>query len=165
VLASLNHPSIATIYGLEESNGDCALVMELVEGPTLADRIRVPQSSPSSPAEILPDSRAVLFTIWTASNFNWDNERIGVLSLKTGERRVLVEGGTYALYVASGHLVYARAGELLAVPFDLKRLEVTGPPVSILKGVRMSPITGAASVQIARGLATAHGCCRESADS
>jgi serine/threonine-protein kinase len=41
VLASLNHPNIATIYGLEESNGNCALVMELVEGPTLAERIAV----------------------------------------------------------------------------------------------------------------------------
>jgi serine/threonine-protein kinase len=39
VLASLNHPNIAAIYGLEESNGELALVMELVEGPTLADRI------------------------------------------------------------------------------------------------------------------------------
>ncbi len=39
VLASLNHPNIATIYGFEESNGVRALVMELVEGPTLADRI------------------------------------------------------------------------------------------------------------------------------
>src|SRR5215470_13688895 len=39
VLASLNHPNIATIYGLEESNGNCALVMELVDGPTLAKRI------------------------------------------------------------------------------------------------------------------------------
>src|SRR5215468_10881325 len=40
VLASLNHPNIASIYGLEESNGTCALVMELVEGPTLAERIK-----------------------------------------------------------------------------------------------------------------------------
>src|SRR3954451_4938594 len=39
VLASLNHPNIAAIYGLEESNGVPALVLELVEGPTLADRI------------------------------------------------------------------------------------------------------------------------------
>jgi eukaryotic-like serine/threonine-protein kinase len=39
VLASLNHPNIASIYGLEESNGTLALVMELVEGPTLQDRI------------------------------------------------------------------------------------------------------------------------------
>ncbi len=40
VLASLNHPNIASIYGLEDSGGTRALVMELVEGPTLADRIR-----------------------------------------------------------------------------------------------------------------------------
>ena len=39
VLASLNHPGIAAIYGLEESGGTRALVLELVEGPTLADRI------------------------------------------------------------------------------------------------------------------------------
>jgi serine/threonine-protein kinase len=39
LLASLNHPNIAAIYGLERSNGTTALVMELVEGPTLADRI------------------------------------------------------------------------------------------------------------------------------
>ncbi len=39
VLASLNHPNIASIYGLEESEGVRALVLELVEGPTLAERI------------------------------------------------------------------------------------------------------------------------------
>jgi serine/threonine protein kinase len=39
VLASLNHPHIATIYGLERTPGMTALVMELVEGPTLAERI------------------------------------------------------------------------------------------------------------------------------
>ena len=38
-LASLNHPNIAQIYGLEESGGVRALVLELVEGPTLAERI------------------------------------------------------------------------------------------------------------------------------
>ncbi len=39
VLASLNHPHIAHIYGLEDADGVKALVMELVEGVTLADRI------------------------------------------------------------------------------------------------------------------------------
>ncbi len=39
VLASLNHPNIGSIYGLEESSNHCVLVLELVEGPTLADRI------------------------------------------------------------------------------------------------------------------------------
>jgi len=49
VLASLNHPNIAAIYGLEESGGVRALVMELVEGPTLAERIAVtpPSRRPS----------------------------------------------------------------------------------------------------------------------
>ena len=40
VLASLNHPNIASIHGLEDSASTHALVMELVEGPTLADRVR-----------------------------------------------------------------------------------------------------------------------------
>ena len=40
VLASLNHPNIAAIHGLEETDGIRALVLELVEGPTLADRIK-----------------------------------------------------------------------------------------------------------------------------
>ena len=39
VLASLNHPHIAQVHGLEDTDGIRALVMELVEGPTLADRI------------------------------------------------------------------------------------------------------------------------------
>jgi len=39
MLAALNHPNIAAIHGLEESSGTPALVMELVEGPTLAQRI------------------------------------------------------------------------------------------------------------------------------
>ena len=39
LLASLNHPHVGGIYGLEESKGIVALILELVEGPTLADRI------------------------------------------------------------------------------------------------------------------------------
>ena len=40
MLASLNHPNIATIHGLEQSNGTSYLVMELVSGETLQERIR-----------------------------------------------------------------------------------------------------------------------------
>ena len=43
MLASLNHPNVAQIYGLEEAEGVKALVMELVEGPTLADRVGIGQ--------------------------------------------------------------------------------------------------------------------------
>ncbi|MDE3179081.1 MAG: serine/threonine-protein kinase [Acidobacteriota bacterium] len=50
VLASLNHPNVAAIYGLEESSGISALVMELVEGPTLAERLVVGQGPQSGSA-------------------------------------------------------------------------------------------------------------------
>src|ERR1700680_3870848 len=40
MLAALNHPNIATIYGLEQSNGTSYLVMELVAGETLADHLK-----------------------------------------------------------------------------------------------------------------------------
>src|SRR5213593_4143286 len=56
VLASFNHPHVATIHGLEESSGVHALVMELVEGPTLAERI----SGRAMPLdEVLPIARQI----------------------------------------------------------------------------------------------------------
>jgi serine/threonine-protein kinase len=58
--------------------------------------------------------------------------RIGVYSLETGEQEVLIEGGIFGRYVPTGHLVYVRAGTLMAVPFDLAHLEVTGPPAPVL---------------------------------
>ena len=56
VLASLNHPHIAALYGLEESGDTRALVMELVEGPTLADRL---QAGPMPVDEALPIARQI----------------------------------------------------------------------------------------------------------
>ncbi len=56
VLAVLNHPNIAHIHGLEKSDGVLALVMELVEGPTLADRIA---SGPLLLAEALPIAKQI----------------------------------------------------------------------------------------------------------
>jgi serine/threonine-protein kinase len=87
--------------------------------------------------EILPGGKAAVFTIFTGAGL--ESARIGVLSLETGERRMLVRAGAYARYFPSGHLVYARAGGLQAVPFDLQRLEVTGTPVPVFEGVSMNP--------------------------
>ncbi|MBF8300247.1 MAG: prkC 31 [Acidobacteria bacterium] len=56
VLAALNHPHIAAIYGLEEAEGIVALVLELVEGPTLADRIA---HGPMAVDEALPVARQI----------------------------------------------------------------------------------------------------------
>ena len=56
VLGSLNHPHIAAIHGLEDADGKMALVLELVEGPTLADRIA---QGPIAVAEALPIARQI----------------------------------------------------------------------------------------------------------
>lgn len=56
VVASLNHPNIGTIYGVEDSGGAPALVMELVEGPTLEDRIA---QGPIPLEEALPIAREI----------------------------------------------------------------------------------------------------------
>src|SRR5262249_50968207 len=56
VLASLNHPNIAAIYGIEESNGTRALVMELVEGEDLSERI---SRGPIPIEEALPFARQI----------------------------------------------------------------------------------------------------------
>src|SRR4029453_18950944 len=63
VLASLNHPHIAAVYGLEDAGGVKALVMELVEGPTLADRIA---QGPLPPDEALPIARQIAAALGAA---------------------------------------------------------------------------------------------------
>ena len=84
--------------------------------------------------EMLPGGRAVLFTI-TALTGGLDAAQVAVLDLQTGTRTVLVRGGSHAHYVPSGHLVYAAAGTLRAVPFDLARLETRGTPVPVVPEV------------------------------
>jgi len=85
--------------------------------------------------EILPGGEAVLFTI-----FGRDGWQIAVLSLGSGEQKILLEGGRQARYANTGHLVYeVGSGALMAVPFDSERLEVTGDPDPLLQGVRNNP--------------------------
>jgi serine/threonine-protein kinase len=84
--------------------------------------------------EMLPGGRAVLFTV-TALTGGLDAAQVAVLDLQTGTRRMLVRGGSHAHYVPSGHLVYAAAGTLRAVPFDLARLETRGAPVTVVSDV------------------------------
>jgi serine/threonine-protein kinase len=99
--------------------------------------------------EVLPGGRAVLFTVKTAAGF--DEARIAVQPLgPAGEPKVLIQGGTHARYAASGHIVYGRAGGLLAVPFDLERLEIRGAPLQVVQGVAMDPRRGVAHFALSR---------------
>jgi eukaryotic-like serine/threonine-protein kinase len=84
--------------------------------------------------EILPGGKTAIFTS-NVLNGNYDSARIEVLQLGDGQRQVLLEGGSDARYLPSGHLVFLRAGSLFAVPFALDQLAVRGPPVPVLDHV------------------------------
>ena len=84
--------------------------------------------------QLLPGGRAVLFTI-TSTTQGQEASQIAILELPAGTPRILIRGGSQAQYVQSGHLVYAAAGTLRAIPFDLKRLETVGTAVPVISDV------------------------------
>ena len=85
--------------------------------------------------QVLPDGETVLFTVTNAGFPSWDDTRVVAQSLTTGTRKVLIEGAADARFVSTGHLVYLRKGTLMAVPFDPRRLEVSGPAVGVVSDV------------------------------
>lgn len=97
--------------------------------------------------EFLPGGKAALFTIWTGAS---QGARIAVLSLETGKQRVLIEGASSARYAATGHLVYVREGQLVAAPFDLGSLEVTGTPVPLSVEILTQTAFGIAHFSLSR---------------
>jgi serine/threonine-protein kinase len=93
--------------------------------------------------EFLPGGKAVLFSTGT-STANWTVTQVAVQSIRTGERRNLVQGATQPRYASSGHLVYAQGGSLMAVPFDTQRLAVTGAAVPVVEDVLQTSFGGSA---------------------
>ncbi len=101
--------------------------------------------------QILPGGKALLFTInhdgnstpgAPGSSGGGGSQQIAALSLETREQKILIEDGRQPTYVKTGHLIYGQSGtgNLMAVPFDLARLEVTSSPVPVLQGVRQSEL-------------------------
>jgi len=88
-------------------------------------------------AQMLPDQQHVLFTVADGTTSDqWDKARIVVESVTTHQRKIVLEGGSDARYLRTGHIVYAVGGVLFAIPFDVRRLEVSGGPTPIVAGVR-----------------------------
>ena len=94
--------------------------------------------------EILPGGEAVLFTIMLGPV---ENAQIALLSLATGEFKILIRGGSNPRYAPTGHIVYGVGGTLRAVGFDVERLEVTSDPIPVLEGV-VTKASGAADFGI-----------------
>ncbi|HKA37727.1 MAG TPA: protein kinase, partial [Thermoanaerobaculia bacterium] len=79
--------------------------------------------------QVLPGGKSLIFSALTAGT---PPSRIEAVSLDTGRRKTLVEVGFQPWYSATGHLIYIPSqlgGVPIALPFDARRLEVTGPPV------------------------------------
>ena len=92
---------------------------------------------------VLPGGKVVLYTYVTSfDQWAWPHARIFAEHLETGERKPLIEGASDARYVSTGHLIFARRGQLKAVPFDVERLAVTGTEVTVINGVNHSISTG-----------------------
>jgi eukaryotic-like serine/threonine-protein kinase len=97
--------------------------------------------------ELLPDGKTVLFTVGTLGS--WDEAEIVAQSLTSDDRRVVLKGGTHPRYLRTGHLLYARSGTVMVVPFDARRLAVTGSPARVLDNV-MESFDGASQLTVSR---------------
>jgi Tol biopolymer transport system component len=98
-------------------------------------------------AEVLPGSKAVLFT---ASAGSFADSEIDVAQLDGSGRKTLVRGGTYGRYAGNGYLIYLDRGSLFAVRFDPLRLQVQGAPFAVANGIDYSPGFGYANFDIAQ---------------
>jgi hypothetical protein len=97
----------------------------------------------SSP-QLLPGGRGVLFSLKKATD-NWDLGQI-VVQTPDARRTTVLTGAADGHYVASGHLIYAKGGVLLAAPFDLDRLATSGDPFPVVEGIRRVDIGSNLSV-------------------
>jgi Tol biopolymer transport system component len=86
--------------------------------------------------QMLPDGDTILFTLAKGTDATrWASAQIVTQSLKSGERKTLISGGSDARYLPTGHLVYVLNGAVLAVPFDAKRQALAGGLVPVIEGV------------------------------
>jgi len=80
--------------------------------------------------QILPGGRAVLFTCGLVGASN-----VQVITLDTGEIKIVARDGYRGRYLPSGHLIYVQRSTLFAAPFDLTRLQAEGVPTPMLNDV------------------------------
>jgi serine/threonine-protein kinase len=91
---------------------------------------------------VLPGARTVLFTIQGAGKL-YDEAVIAAVPIDGGEPRTIVEGGSSPQYLQSGHLVFGKAGTLLAVAFDPVAVRTSGAAITMIDNVRTNQLNGA----------------------
>ena len=119
------------VMRVSSSGGTPELLVERQEGELL------------STPQLLPGGEWVLFSsVPPSMTDRWDDAVVSVQSTVSGDRRQLAGiVGVEPRYVPTGHIVYALRRDLLAVPFDLERLQVTGGAVPVVEGVLASQLS------------------------
>ena len=121
--AQLNENGERIIYRIPAAGGE----PEAVTAPSDGNQVF---------PDVLPGGDGLLLTLRQGPAAVGGQSRIAVASTQGGDVREILTG-TRARYAVSGHVVYTTAnGTLRAAPFDARRLEVTGPSVTLLEGVR-----------------------------
>ena len=97
--------------------------------------------------EVLPDGRTVIYTS-TSNNGNYVEAEIMAISLEDGSVKTLIKPANFARFVAPGFLVYVRGNTLFAARFDPVAVELTGPAVPVLEGIRAAANFGCAQLTV-----------------
>jgi hypothetical protein len=88
---------------------------------------------------VLPDGNHVLGFVTTYDERGY-GEHVALLNIDTGEGRILVENGKNAQYASSGQILFTRGESLLAAPFDVDSLALTGAQVAVTDGLRTGEV-------------------------
>ena len=97
---------------------------------------------------VMPNGRSLLVTLATDDIESYNDASIAVVPVNGGTPKVVLRGGMYGRYSPTGHLLYARDGNVLAVRMDPDTLEVSGQPFTVIQGVLMSVNTGLANYDV-----------------
>ena len=100
--------------------------------------------------QLLPDGKTVIFTIKQNNITTFDDAIIATQRIGTGERKILVRGGTFGKYLPTGHLIYLRSNTVYTVPFNAERLEVSGSPALIEEGCWTNSGSGTAHIDVSK---------------
>jgi Tol biopolymer transport system component len=100
--------------------------------------------------QILPDGKTVIFTLGTVdSPDSYEKSNIVAFNMATGASQVVLQGASIARYSPTGHLIFAREGNLYGVGFDAGTLSVSGKPQMVMQGVAGDETTGMVHFAIA----------------
>ena len=98
--------------------------------------------------QLLPGTRWVLFTVKHSNMTSFDEASLAIENIETHERKELLRGGSYGRFISEGYILYARGNSVYAVPFDPKKLQLTGAPLPVLEGGMLNPLSGTANFDV-----------------